>query len=89
MLSAGGVWGQAGGRGRGGRGGHRQRRCEGAGQVTTEKREGPADQEAELPSAAGCGALGAASHASHQDCLLQVFLSRVWWGASSLSPPFS
>lgn len=40
MLSAGGVRGQAGGRGEAGRRAQKQRGCEGASLVTTEKREG-------------------------------------------------
>lgn len=46
-----GAWGQAGGRGEGRA--RRQRRGGGASQVTTGKREGPADQEAELPAPPG------------------------------------
>lgn len=50
MLSAGGVGGQAGGRGE--RGHRDSTGVKGANRVTTEKREGLADQGAELPSAA-------------------------------------
>lgn len=80
MLSA----GERGGRQAGeGRGGERTAQMEGASRVTTEKREGPATRT-ELPPVAG-------APGSQPPSLFycRYVLPSAWWGASSLSPPFS
>lgn len=83
MLSAGGVWGRQVGEGRQERA-QRQRRCEEASQVTTEKRAGRLTGQ----SRPGCWALGPGALADKR-VYCRYFLSRVWWGTSSLSLPFS